>query len=320
VFAIILRVLPLVLILLLKGEARAEESSTEQQYERGYQLRAQGKDSEALAVFQAIDSEHPSGRSKAQIALAKQALGLWVEAEVDLVAALAHHEPWVEDKRGVLELALSKIAEHLGSLEIVLTNEQSAEVFVDGSPYGTLPQRKPLRLSLGTHLLRIVSATTQPIERSTVVQRGTLTRESITLVPAPIAGRGGSPASTPTGETKTADRPMIQTQTLEKPNTGASTLGFVLAGTGLGAGALAIGGVVVSNQAAEDYNRDSRCGLTVKPQVCTEARSTTNDWRNVAIVSGIAGAALLATGLVLILLPSPKPKVMLYPFGGQFTF
>jgi Tfp pilus assembly protein PilF len=63
---------------------------------RGVQLRQAGNDDEALAEFRRADQLMPSPRTKAQIALAEQALGQWVAAERDLRAALSTaDDPWI---------------------------------------------------------------------------------------------------------------------------------------------------------------------------------------------------------------------------------
>src|ERR1700755_329211 len=47
----------------------------------GVSLRRQGRDEEALEVFRRAHAEAPTPRTSAQMALAAQAVGNWVEAE-----------------------------------------------------------------------------------------------------------------------------------------------------------------------------------------------------------------------------------------------
>src|SRR5436305_2127194 len=86
---------------------------------KGIELRRNGRDREALAEFQRAAQISRTARATAQIALAEQALGLWVEAESDIKDALASaQDPWIAKNRAVLEGALRTIRNHVGTLEI----------------------------------------------------------------------------------------------------------------------------------------------------------------------------------------------------------
>src|ERR1044071_3638585 len=77
--------------------ARADPSSGEM-VDKGIQLRREHRDAEALAQFKRAEQLNPAPRIKAQIGLAEQALGQWVEAERDLNLALsANEDPWIAD-------------------------------------------------------------------------------------------------------------------------------------------------------------------------------------------------------------------------------
>ena len=56
---------------------------------RGIDLRRQGRDAEALVEFQRAARTQDSPRASAQIALAEQALGLWLDASTHLGLALS---------------------------------------------------------------------------------------------------------------------------------------------------------------------------------------------------------------------------------------
>src|SRR5882757_6909692 len=74
------------LSMLASGTARADDEAL---LRSGVELRRQGRNAEALAVFQEANGERPTPRAQAQIGLAHHALGQWVEAEIALEHALA---------------------------------------------------------------------------------------------------------------------------------------------------------------------------------------------------------------------------------------
>src|SRR4051812_16131890 len=63
---------------------------------RGVDLRRQGQDDQALQEFKKAYELSPSPRAIAQIGLAEQALGRWVDAETHLEAALGSKtDAWI---------------------------------------------------------------------------------------------------------------------------------------------------------------------------------------------------------------------------------
>ena len=62
--------------------AEATGDAAEHLIKQGVELRAKGKDAEALVLFQKAYAATPSPRALAQIALAEQALGRWIEDRI----------------------------------------------------------------------------------------------------------------------------------------------------------------------------------------------------------------------------------------------
>lgn len=150
---------------------------------RGVELRRYGRDADALAEFQRALRLKDTPRVRAQMALAQQALGLWVPAEADLVDALVHKDdPWIEKNRATLSAALTTIQSHLGSLEIWGT-PAGAEILVDMKEVGTLPLTRPLRVSGDSVLVVVRAAGFMETSRSVRVVAGTLVREHVELLP-----------------------------------------------------------------------------------------------------------------------------------------
>jgi tetratricopeptide (TPR) repeat protein len=174
--------------------ARAEDA--EALVTRGLELRLQGKDGQALELFRRADQIAPSPRTRAQVALAEQALGIWVAAEGHLAAALAaKDDAWIEKNRVALSAALEIVRQHLGQLE-VLGGAPGAEVYVDGARIGVLPMSAPWRVEVGRRSLEVRAPGYHSASRTTEIVAGGTTRETIGLVKedaaaARPAGAGG---------------------------------------------------------------------------------------------------------------------------------
>jgi hypothetical protein len=179
------------------GEAAGEQAvvpATEAAaYDAGVALRSAGKDEQAFRLFHEAWQRHRTPRLRAQLGLAAQALGRWVEAEGHLGGALAAAEdPWVNGKRLILEDALAVVVRHVGSLEVMLERDDlagalpaGATVAADGRRPVPLPLAAPLRLAAGTVVLEVLAPGHLPVQRSTTVVAGALTRESVRLSPLP---------------------------------------------------------------------------------------------------------------------------------------
>ena len=84
---------------------------------RGIELREKGKDDEALDAFRRAYELSKGGRALAQVALAEQALGRWLEAEAHLRAALDFkQDKWLASNLSALESALSTSEMRRGSI------------------------------------------------------------------------------------------------------------------------------------------------------------------------------------------------------------
>lgn len=272
--------------------AAPEDAEAEALINRGIDLREHGKDDEALAVFKKALAKSPSPRARAQVALAEQALGIWVAAENDLVLALAaDSDAWIAKNRGALEGALAVVRRHIGSLEVRGTD--GAEVMLDGVRLGVLPAGSAFRVEAGRRTLELRAKGFHPSARAIEVPAGGVARETVTLValPAEAAGDGAaSGGASPRGPRSDSDR---------DPGRGQRVLGWAFAGTG---GALLItGGVgmLIRKGIVDDYN--DRCpGLgAAQPADCDGKIDSARTWLTVSIVSLIAGGVFTLGGITL---------------------
>lgn len=174
------------LVLLLAaapGLALAQSSDpAEALMAEGVELRRQGRDAEALERFRAAFDQSGSPRARAQVALAHQALGNWIEAESNLEAALDTRDPWVERNRGALEGALETVRSRLAFLE-VRGEPAGAQVRVDGRDVGLLPLAEPARVVAGDVVVEVSKDGYATILRPVRVRPGATGRETIRLVP-----------------------------------------------------------------------------------------------------------------------------------------
>lgn len=302
--------------LLVTGVARADAASdADALISRGLELRERGKDDEALGLFRQAQQKAPSPRARAQVALAEQALGMWVPAEADLTAAMANEsDPWIAKNRAALEGALGVIRKHIASLEV--RGAEKADVYIDGHKLGT--GAGPFRVEAGRRTLEVRAKGYQPTSRAVELPAGGTARESVELVVAPITAAPTKPV------------PDAPPKRAEDPGRGQRLLGWVFIGAG--AAMLATGGasLLVRKSYVDDYNEDKSCpglGAAQPPGPCTDRVDSTRTWMTVAIVSLIAGGASIIGGGV-ILGTAPKASTSSAgrlrfgcgPFGCAGTF
>jgi hypothetical protein len=130
--------------------ARADEAGADALLRIGVQLRRERRDDEALDMFARANALAPTAVARAQMALAEQALGRWVEAERDLDAALrVPTDPWITRNRDALENTRRELEHHLGWITVE-TEPSHATVRVDGE---VVPQATELRIPAGSRVL-----------------------------------------------------------------------------------------------------------------------------------------------------------------------
>ncbi len=171
--------------------ALAQSPAARDLVRQGFEARRVQHDADALDLFRRAEALEPSAMVRAQIALAELALGHWRDADAHLREALATTaDPWIARNLDGLRAALSRVDEHLGTLEIY-GGVDGAQVSVDGESVGVLPLAAPLRWPVGRVTVRVSAEGYAPVERATVIHPGELTRESVAQravepVPAPV--------------------------------------------------------------------------------------------------------------------------------------
>lgn len=196
---------------------RVEASSeSDDLIKKGIEERRQGHDQRALELFKEAHAIDHGARSQAQMGLAEQALGLWVDAESHINAALAQDkDPWIQKNRDVIRKALEFVTSHLASLEVWGTPE-GAEVLIGGRSAGALPLSAPLRITTGTVPITVRANGYLEMSRVIQVAAGGNVRERFDLppspTPVPAIARAADPAPSGRGDpqllaTHAADAP-----------------------------------------------------------------------------------------------------------------
>lgn len=276
-----------------QSAGRVENPEADKFVAQGIELRAQGKDNEALHAFQkAAEIDPDSVRVQIHLATVYQALGNWLLADEYLSMALARqNHPYVNRHRQTLEDAKRVIDSNIGRLEVD-GEPVGAEVRLNGRLVGTLPLAAPIRSIIGSYRLEVRRAGHYSVERPIVITGGGLVRETIRLEPLP-EGRsadGSGPfsrgfASSSGGVDDSSGRPWL-------------TWTFATA-AGL-AGVTAAGAIVFREVHAGRWNDNSRCldEERTRAEICGDERDKAQAAESVALVSGVL-AGVFAMGTVL---------------------
>ena len=162
----------------------AHAQSADVLIQQGLELRRAQRDAEALQRFQDAYNLNHSPHALAQIALAEQALGSYVEAEIHLQQALAvQGDAWIDTRRAALAQGLAQISAQLGTIEIS-GGVAGAQVFVNGTDRGTFPQAARLRVRAGSAVVEIRAQGYMPVQRSIQVSAGGTAREAVQMITA----------------------------------------------------------------------------------------------------------------------------------------
>jgi hypothetical protein len=298
---------------------------------QGVESRRQHDDVGALALFEKAYQLHHAPRAAAQIGLAEQALGRWIESEAHLGEALAAaSDPWIRKNGSALQEALSHVRRQLGDLE-VLGGPGGAEIVIEGQVRGTLPLAKAIRVRAGECRFDVRARGYASLSRTVEIAAGVMTRETVNLspliasVPAGEAGGAtGTPAFTaPTPslpEKPLSASPESEPAETEQGHPARHTVAWV---TSVAAAAAIVTGVVgtviwqekrsafdshvgppPSNPQADPSTWGMNCA---EPAVgrggpgCSTLYNAAQQGREIAIIGYAAGAALAAGATVLFL-------------------
>lgn len=278
---------------------------SEELIQRGIEARKRSDDQGALEYFQKAAAARASPRLTAQIGLAEYALGLWVNAEEHLKAALATDDLWVTKNRPVLETAVANVGSHLGTLE-VSSNVIGAILLVDGQAKGTLPLEQPIRIATGTYSVELRHPRFYEASRRVKIAEGSTSRETIALEPRVEPAQPKRPrASRP--PKRIADKRAARPDNDRETRFGIAKWAAAGSGTALlaGAGVTAL----IREHQVSSYNEDSTCPGTsrsTQSETCDTRIARANALRTLSLVALTGGLVLGAISGALFLTDKPK--------------
>ncbi len=276
---------------------RPENPEADKFVAQGIDLRARGKDAEALRAFEKASEIDPdSVRVQIHLATVHQALGNWLLADEYLSLALSRqNHPYVNRHRKALEDAQKVINANIGRLEVE-GEPVGAEVRLNGRLVGTLPLAAPVRATTGSYLLEVRFDGHYAARRPIAIPGGGLVREVVRLEPLTAdervrgAGSGVSPASSGEEVDRSGSRQWLT---------------WTLVGATGAAAATTLGAMIFREVHAGHWNDNARCLELerTREEVCGDERDKAQAAGTLAVVAGVltgvfaAGAAVSAFGV-----------------------
>ncbi len=272
---------------------------------RAVALRQQSQDEAALAELQRALGLSREPRVLAQLGLAEQAVGRWLDADRHLEEAQrAAGDPWIARNRASLAEARRQVGAHLGRV-MVFGAVAGAEVFANEQRLGVLPMSASVSVASGTNLIEVRAAGYVTMTRRVQVEAGAEARETFEMVREPSPAVRVT-AAVPVPVVATVAAPPAWTSTMSAaPRSGArralAWTSLAVGAAGLGVGAFAATRLV---GAVSDYDtrRDPVCPGTdaaVQPTVCAGYLAEVETMRPLAVAGFVAGGALAITSVVL---------------------
>lgn len=292
-----------VLVARAAGAQVRPESEVDAMVRRGVALRQQGHEEEALGEFRRAQAMSGEPRVLAQVGLAEQALGRWLDADRHLAEAQrAADDPWIRRNRAPLAEARAQVATHLGRVRI-FAEAPGAEAFANGELLGALPMPEGAPVVAGTNLLEVRAPGYVTMTRRAEVDAGHEARETFAMVrePAPAVAPAVVAAPGPMMPAASIAAPGPQTPGVR---TGGARRAWAWATLALGAAGLGVGTFATARVvgAVSRYDTDPTCPGTsaaTQPAACAAHLDDVATMQPLAVAGFVAGGALAITSVVL---------------------
>jgi tetratricopeptide (TPR) repeat protein len=276
---------------------------------KGLELRQTQQDEAALQEFRRAWALSKSGRALAQIALAEQALGRWLEAEEHLGQALKREgESWIAHNSKLLNQAMFAIQGHLGWLE--LSGESRVGwVRINGRQVATLPLTAPLRVPAGSVALEVQVTGYLPILRVVVVPARGLAREPLVFVSSGVPPKPTPPPAASAPRNEAPPQPSRATPSPVTPGKTHQTVGVIFGAAAIAALSTGVAFHVLREDRADTY-KNLGCQSPTPPTLFSDCQSR-YDGVNTAtylMTAGYAAAAVLSGAAVYLLLGSSNAE------------
>jgi hypothetical protein len=275
----------IVAIASLAAPASAQEPSADALVDEGIRLREERRDIEALERFERAYAIDAAPRTLAQIALAEQALGRFVDAEAHLREAIASGDTFVRRHRQLLEAALDEIGAQIVELRVD-GGPAGATVRVADRDVGVLPLAEPVRVAVGTVVVEVRADGFEPHREEITVAAGDAPELTVELT-----ARAEPPPSEPDPEPPTPSPAGMSTSDL------LIIGGISAAGVGVVALAIASGLMVVR----EDHAQARVTCSDVDP-ACRDRFYAAVDAEAAGVAMYVVGGLFAAGGAALVTL------------------
>ena len=275
--------------------AADESAETEALLRKGIQLRREGADEAALAVFLEAQTQSPdSVRVLLHVATAAQAASKWLMADEYLRKAAEHSDdPYYQRYRTEIEEVRAATAQRVGQFRAI-GEPEGAQVILNGQVVGTLPMETPKSLEAGTYVLEVVKPGYYRLRRPISVPGSVLTRETVALnVRAP-----GAP-----DDVGTSGGVGVDTRAGQPPDWWQqSWVSWTLLGVGVAGGATAGVAFYMREGSVDKWNDEGRCLDATRPeltraQVCPNTRDDIDLAEQVVVIGGVVGVAFAGAAL-----------------------
>lgn len=326
-------------VLMHGGRGRCEGAETagdvEVLFKKGTELRRKGRDADALIEFQKAARLQDSPRAWAQVALAEQALGLWLDANTHIGRALeSHQDAWILKNQDALEAAHKIIRTHLCQVE-VWGAPAGAQVSIDGKRAGVLPDVTTW-LDAGSVALEITATGFVPLAKTLNLPEGGRVREHAdlrrprlgTVVPAasvalappsenePANGEPGAAAAAAAASSSDGSAPAGGSESRGGARSGLRPYAWATAAgavAGIGFGVFETTRAVVKQNAFENHTGPSPanptlvvqdCAISTLNAACKSISDAHDSAVKLAVVGYAVGGALAVGSVVLFVLSS----------------
>jgi hypothetical protein len=272
--------------------AANESAEVEALLKRGIQLRRDGADEDALAVFLEAEAKSPSSvRVLLHVATAAQAASKWVMADEYLEKASSHQEDdYYQRYTNEIEEVRAATALRVGRFR-VLGEPDGAEVILNGESIGTLPMETPKTIEAGSYVLEVTKPGFYALRRPIAVRGGVLTRETVELNqrPAGAAASGAGDAAGAGGDVDLYDSAGNRQDWWK-----SSWVTWSLGGAAVASGVTSGIAFFLRHRATEHWNDNARCLDPAAPDaprssVCADVRDDIDQAEQVGIISGVIG-------------------------------
>jgi len=278
------------------AQAADESPETEALLRRGIQLRREGADEAALAVFLEAEAQSPNSvRVLLHVATAAQAASKWLMADEYLRKATQHdNDSYYQRYRAEIEEVRAATSQRVGQFRAVGSPE-GAEVVLNGRVIGTLPMETPKSVEAGTYVLEVSKPGYYRLRRPISVPGAVLTRETVDLNVRTAAG-GDGPDESLAGRVG-ADSGAQQADWYQQ-----RWVTWSLFGVGAAAGVTSGISLFLRERAADHWNDEGRCLDGSDPsssrlEECADVRNDIDTAEQVAIISGGLGVVFMAGAL-----------------------